>query len=182
MPALPGGSWRTFDIGEARVIPAKRIQCAVGTDDMRAAAIDPVLIPSPRIHEWFYEKPEGVGFVHFELLEQPAQWFGLAAALDEVLESITNFVTQEILDSGEINKIADGIGSAIGLEEVADRRAVRVSAGKRSEILESQPAGGLRNGGQDNVRCGQRVGRRPATRTGRASSVWIRPEWRLDKA
>ncbi len=40
---------------------------------MRAAAINPVLVPGQRVHEGLDEQPEGVRLVELKLLEQVAE-------------------------------------------------------------------------------------------------------------
>ena len=95
---------------------------------MSATAVDAILIPRPRIHEWFDEKAESVRFVQLELPEQLAEWFGLAPTTHQVFEPIAHLVLQEPLDAGEIEEIADRICSATGFEQVAYRGAVWVPA------------------------------------------------------
>ncbi len=49
---------------------------------MGAAAVDPILVPSPGIHERLDEQPEGMPLIEFELFKQRAQWLALATALE----------------------------------------------------------------------------------------------------
>ena len=62
---------------------------------MRAATIDPILIPRERVHEWLDEEPKRMAFVQFELLEQFAQRLGFATAARQVLQVVTDLVAQK---------------------------------------------------------------------------------------
>src|SRR2546430_4044728 len=124
-------------IREAGIVPAKRVELAVGTDDMSTAAVNAVLVPRPGVHERLDEEPERVRFVHLKLFQQFAQRFGFTAAFHQVLQTISHFVAQKILHLREVDEIADGIGALVRLEEVTNGRAIRIAAWQRREILEA---------------------------------------------
>src|SRR5207249_3358761 len=75
-------------VGKTGIVPTERIELAVGPDDVRATAIDAVLVPRPGVHERLDEKPERVRFIHFKFLQEFAQWLGFAAAFDQILQTI----------------------------------------------------------------------------------------------
>src|SRR5581483_12008097 len=108
--AVPGSS--------QGIVAAEGIELAIGPDDMGAAAVDAVLVPRPRIHEGLDEEAEGVGFIELELLEQFAERFALAPALQQVLQAVADLVAEEALHLGEVDELADGTrGAVAGLEQ-----------------------------------------------------------------
>src|ERR1051325_2621063 len=104
---------------------------------MRAAAVDAVFVPGPRVHEWLDEQTKRVRLVHFKLLEQSAQRLVFASALHEIFEAVTNLIAEEALHFSEVDELADRAGPAIDFQQIADRRAVRIAAWQGSEILEA---------------------------------------------
>src|ERR1043166_1007430 len=107
--------WRRARVGEAGIVTAEGVEVAIGTDDVRAAAVNAVVVPTPGVHEGLYQNSEGVGFVHFELAEQRAERLGFAATAHQIFEAVTNLVLEEALDFGEVNELADGMNLAVGL-------------------------------------------------------------------
>ena len=103
---------------------------------MRAAAIDSIFIPGPRVHEWLDEEAEGGLLVELEIMKKPAERLAFAAALREVVERIADFVPQEILHLAEIDEITDRAQSCRGTKEIPDGRAIRVTARQGSEVFE----------------------------------------------
>src|SRR5437899_1092685 len=104
-PSPPNGRGRRVVIGEAGIIAAKRIQFSVRTNHVRAAAVDAVLVPRQRVHEWLNEKPERMRFIQLKSFQQFSERLRFAAAPLQVLQVITHFITQERLHLGEIHKI-----------------------------------------------------------------------------
>ena len=81
---------------------------------MRAAAVDAVLVPAPRVHQWLDEQAERILFLHLEAMQNFSQLGVLAAALDEIGEIVADLVTQESLHAGEVDElgIADRVGNS----------------------------------------------------------------------
>ena len=142
---------RNFAIRKARVVAAEGIQLSIRADDVGAAAVNAVFVPRRGVHERFDEEPERVRFVELELLEQFAERLGVAAAFHQVFEFVADFGAEKSLDVFEVNEVADGTNLSADFEQVADGRAVRIAAGQRREILKAQLAGGLCDGGEDDV-------------------------------
>src|SRR5690349_3563334 len=94
-PSPPNGRGRRVVIGEAGIIAAKRIQFSVGTNHVRAAAVDAVLVPRQRIHERLDEQPERMRFIKLKLFEQFSQRLRLATAPPQVIEVVAHFVAEE---------------------------------------------------------------------------------------
>ena len=140
-----------FAIGKAGVVAAERVQLSVRADDVRAAAVNAVLVPRRRVHERLDEQPERVRFVQLELLEQLAQRFGFAAAFHQVFQLVADLGAEKSLHVFEVNEIADGPDLPADLEQIADGGAIRVAARQRREIVEPQLAGRLPDGGEDDV-------------------------------
>ena len=141
-PLLPGGG----------VVAAEGVQLAVWADDVGAAAVDAVFIPSEGIHERFDEEPEGVGFVELELFEQVAEGFGFAAAFHEVFQFVADFGAEKSLHVFEVHEIADGTDLTAHFEQIADGRAIGITAWQWREIFEAQFPRRLANGGENDVR------------------------------
>jgi hypothetical protein len=74
------GAWLSL----AEVIAAERVELAVGTDHVRAAAVDPILVPGAFIHERLYEESESIGFFDFEPFHQVPKSGIVAAAFPQV--------------------------------------------------------------------------------------------------
>jgi hypothetical protein len=142
---------RYSSIGETGVVTAKGIELSIRPDDVGATAVDPVFVPRPRVHEGLDEKTKRIGFVQLEFAEQFAERLGIAAALHEVFEFVADLVAEESLHLREVDEVADGISAAIRLEQVTDRGAIRIAAGQRGEIFETQSIAGLRDGGENDV-------------------------------
>ena len=87
---------------------------------MRAAAIDSIFIPGPRVHERFDEQPEGRLFIELKVVQQSAEWCARAAALRKVIEGVANLIAQRALDFYEVDEGA--IVVSIN-DEVADHYA-----------------------------------------------------------
>src|SRR4051794_17102725 len=104
---------------------------------MRAATIDPVFIPSPRVHERLDEKSEGAALVQLELLQQMSERLRFTAAFRQVAELITHLVAQKSLHLREVDEVTDRADAERRLEQVTDRRAVRIATGERREIFEA---------------------------------------------
>src|SRR5205814_7419357 len=105
---------------------------------MRAATIDPILIPRERVHERLDEEPKRMAFVQFELLEQFAQRLGFATAARQVLQVVTDLVAQKPLHRRKIDKIAHGTDLSVDFEQIPNGSAIRVTAGQRGKIFETQ--------------------------------------------
>ena len=90
-----------------RIIPAKRIQCPILADHVRAAAVDAVLIPAPGVHERLDEQAESVLFLHFEAVQDFSQFGVLATALDEIGEFVADLVAEKSLKAGEVNELGN---------------------------------------------------------------------------
>src|SRR6267154_756935 len=97
-----------FRVSKTGVISAKGIELAVRPDYMCAAAINPVLVPRPRIHEGLDEKPEGVGLIEFKLLQQSAERFRFTTTLHQIIEAVTDLIAQKALHLREVDEVAHG--------------------------------------------------------------------------
>lgn len=144
--------WFPFGIRETGVVAAEGIQFAIRADDMGATAVNAVFVPRCSVHERLDEEPERVRFVQLELLEQFAERFGFTAALHQVLEFIANFCAEKSLDVFEIDEIADGTDLPAHFEQIADGRAIGITARQWREIFEAQFFRRLSNGGENDVR------------------------------
>src|SRR5260221_9759431 len=105
-----------FRIREPGIITAKGIELAVRSDHMGATAINPVLIPCPRVHEGLDEKTEGVGLIEFKFFQQAAKRLGLTSALQQIIEAVTDLVPEKILHLREVDEIAHGPDATIHLQ------------------------------------------------------------------
>src|SRR6266705_656611 len=118
---------------------------------MRAAAVYPVLVPSPRVHKRLDEQPERVRLVQFEPLEQIPERLGFAAAFHQIFQLVTDFCAEKSLHVLEVNEVTDRAHLPADLEQVADGSAIGVAAGQWSEILETQFTVRLLDDGKDDV-------------------------------
>jgi hypothetical protein len=144
--------WFPFAIRKTRVVAAEGIQFAIRADNVGAAAVNAVFVPRCSVHERLDEEPERVRFIQLELLEQFAERFRFTAALHQVFEFIADFGAEKSLDVFEIDEIADGTDLPAHFEQIADGRAIGITARQRREILEAQFARRLSNGGENDVR------------------------------
>ena len=105
---------------------------------MGATAVDAVLVPRQRVHERLHHQPEGVRRLQFHFLQEVAERLVLAAATRQILHGVMHLVVQEALQLREVEKIADAVSAPAVADEITDRRAVRIAARQRREILEAQ--------------------------------------------
>jgi hypothetical protein len=151
-----------FAIRKARIVTAERIQFSIRSDDVRAAAVDPVFVPGPCIHE--------------RLDEDGTCWFRrvqVSNSSPSGSDSQPHFINlrgdNELCPEGnpapcEVNKVADGMGATIRFEQVTNRGAIRITAGQQCEIFKPELAVRLFNRGQNDVGVFNRStqGSRPA--------------------
>ena len=120
---------------------------------MRAATVDSVLVPSPRVHKRLHHQAKRHRGFHLQRLEQVAKRFILAAAARQILDGVMHLVLEKALQPAEVHEVADGIRAPAVPDEIADGRAVRIATRERREIIEAQLPTRLPDRREQNV-CG----------------------------
>ena len=90
--------------------------------------------------------------------QQVAERLVLATAAREVFDGVVDLVLEETLQPAEVDEVADRIRAPAVPDEITNRRAIRIAARQRREILEAQPPARLPHRREQNV-CGVQSGR-----------------------
>ena len=103
---------------------------------MRAATVDAVLVPAPRIHERLDEQPERVGFVQLELLEQVAERFGDGATNRLWTAVLAPYQLGRLTTYSALGAVAGGLKN-MDLHLAKDTLTLEVPARKRALLGET---------------------------------------------
>ena len=111
-----------------------------------------MFVPRRRIHERFNKQSKGMRRIDFKSLEQLTERLRFTTAARQIVRFVADFVPQKPLHRRKVDEVTDRAHPSTHTQQIADGRAIRITAGQRREILEAQFARGLPDRRKDYIR------------------------------